>query len=47
MKNEKQTVFRFPFSCENEKLMKVFKNSKKKSVKHENGSQLFEFPLSY
>ena len=29
MKNEKQTVFRFPFSCENEKLMKVLKIQRK------------------
>ena len=39
MKNEKQTVFRFPFSVENKKRMKYLKNSNKKSVKHENGSQ--------
>ena len=39
MKNEKQTVFRFPFFY-------GIKNSKKESIKHENGSQLFEFRFS-
>ena len=47
MKNEKQTVFCFPsffFKCgANEGI----KNSNKKSIKHENGGQLFKFRLSY
>ena len=47
MKNKKRTVLCFPFSYENEKRMKLFKNSKKKSIKHGNGSHLFEFCLSY
>ena len=47
MKNKKRTVFRISFSYESEKQMKGTKNSKKKSIKHENGSQLFEFRLSY
>ena len=29
MKNEKRTVFRFPFFCENEKRMKVLKIQRK------------------
>ena len=37
MKNEKRTVFRFPFFYENEKQMNI-KDSKKESIKHENGS---------
>ena len=47
MKNKKRTVFRISFSYESEKRMKGTKNSKKKSIKHENGGQLFEFRLSY
>ena len=47
MKNKKQTVFRISFSYESEKRMKGIKNSKKTFIKHENGSQLFEFRLSY
>ena len=38
MKNEKRTVFRFPFFYENENEWSI-KNSKKESIKHENGSQ--------
>ena len=36
----------FSIFYENEKRIKVLK-LKKKSIKHENGSQLFEFLLSY
>ena len=43
-KNGKQTVFHFPFFYENEKRMKVLK-TQRRSIKHENGSQLFEFRL--
>ena len=45
MKNEKRTVFHFPFFDQNEKRMKILK-TQKKSIKHENCSQLFEFRLS-
>ena len=44
MKNEKRTVFRFPFFYENEKGMRVLK-IQSNSSKHENGSQVFEFRL--
>ena len=38
MKNEKRTVFRFPFFYENEKRMKLLK-IQRKNLKRENGSQ--------
>ena len=47
MKKGKRTIFRFPFFYENEKRTKILKIQRKKSIKHENGSQLFEFRLSY
>ena len=46
MKKEKRTVLRFPFFM-NMKNKGSIKNSKKESIKHENGSQLFEFRLLY
>ena len=47
MKNEKRTVFhRFPFFYEDEEGISI-NNSKKESIKHENGTQLFEFRLLY
>ena len=41
------SFFNFFMKMKNEKReTKGIKNSKKKSIKHENGSQLFEFRLS-
>ena len=45
-KNEKWTVFRFPFFMKM-KNNEGIKNLKKNSFKHENGSQIFEFRFSY
>ena len=47
MKNEKRTVFRFPFFYENETRMKILKIQGKNLLNIKNGSQLFEFRLSY
>ena len=45
MKNEKQTVFRFPFFYENEKRMKVFK-IETKNLSNMKMTELFEFCFS-
>ena len=47
MKNEKGTVFRFKFFLWKWKTNEGIKNSKKESIKRENGNQLFEFRLLY
>ena len=44
MKNELYFVFHFFMKMKSDKGIK---NSKKESIKHENGSQLFEFRLLY
>ena len=45
MKNEKRTVFRFPFFLWKWKTNEGIKNSKKESIKHKNGGQLFQFEV--
>ena len=44
-KNEKQTLFRFPFFYENEKRMKVFK-IETKNLSNMKMTELFEFCFS-
>ena len=47
IKNKKRVVFCFPFFYENEKRMRTSKIQNKKSIKHENGTQLFDSHFSY
>ena len=46
-KNEKPTVFRFPFFYENGKQKKALKIQSKNLLNIDSHSQLFEFHFSY